>query len=55
MAALLGVPIVVVQSWERRVRSPLGAAKRLVWLWDRILREKPLKGVFQVACWGKAD
>jgi DNA-binding transcriptional regulator YiaG len=53
MAALLGASEHAVRAWETGSRQPSGAARRLIWLLDLMLREPgDIKGALEVIFWG---
>ena len=56
LAALLGVSRDVVRRWETGERHPSGAARRLIWLLDLLVRHpEKLKTGMDLIFWGKGD
>lgn len=53
MAALLGASEHAVRAWETGARQPSGAARRLIWLLDLMVREpEDIKGALELIFWG---
>ena len=54
LAAFLGVSREVVRRWETGARNPGGAARRLIWLLDLLVRHpEKLKTGMDLIFWGK--
>lgn len=53
MAALLGASEYAVRAWETGARQPSGAARRLIWLLNLMVREPgDFKGALDLIFWG---
>jgi DNA-binding transcriptional regulator YiaG len=53
MAALLGASEHAVRAWETGARQPSGAARRLIWLLDLMVRQPgDIKGALELIFWG---
>jgi len=56
LAAFLGVSREVLRRWETGERNPSGAARRLIWLLDLLVRQPDkLKSGLDLIVWGKGD
>jgi hypothetical protein len=56
LAAFMGVSRDVVRRWETGERNPCGAARRLIWLLDMLVRRpEKLQSGLDLIFWGKGD
>jgi DNA-binding transcriptional regulator YiaG len=55
-AGFLGVSRHVIRRWETGERNPSGAARRLIWLVNKLMADpKSLRHAFDFIYWGKTD
>ncbi len=53
LASWIGVPQSTLKAWEMGKRSPSGAARKCIWLLDRVVRKNPLTDIMQLVLWDK--
>jgi hypothetical protein len=53
-AAVLGVPMLTLNGWRDRLKSPSMPARRAIWLvWCLTLHPERLTSLFDVITWGR--